>query len=146
MAVTESPAHRNARARRSRARATDRRAKKGIEVDPDQLEAARLLLLGHHGTRGIAAAVLMAGDGFSLVGGKKHKIEQDAWRCDHCFDKGNAFWVWPKNDCCHGKRGKVPCSFVRRHMITEMIVEVPVCKQCLLAGRWAERNDHRDDC
>ena len=73
--MTVSPsAHRNARARRSCARAADRRAKKGIEVDPDQLKAARLLLLGHHGTRGYAAAALMAGDGFTLVEGKKHKI------------------------------------------------------------------------
>ena len=55
-----------------------RKAQSGVPVNFRRLQAAAELLLGHHGARGTAIAVLeqMAGDGFKIVG---RRIAQNEW-------------------------------------------------------------------
>ena len=80
-----------------------RAAKSGAYVPGDRIEAARQLLLVHHGTRG-AAAEAMAG-GFTTVANKRNGMD---WLCTICSkDKpdDNPWWVWKKFDAC-GKCGK----------------------------------------
>ena len=88
--------HRNARARRSRARQVARAAKQGAQVDSERLAAAQVLLSAHHGTRG-------SNDGEMGKGGK-HKIAQNDWCCKNkgcnTNPRGDRHFNFAKKNTC----------------------------------------------
>ena len=84
-ATAEPSWHRTLRKKRKRARAVLRHFKNTCIGDPARIEAARQLLIEHHGTRG-TAKLAMGGDGFTTIGrgGKKQKTHARDWKCVPC--------------------------------------------------------------
>ena len=119
-AATEPSWHRNLRARRQRARRVCRLAKGGAFIDRTKLSAARLLLSGHHGTRGAASAVMARtgnDDVWHRVGknGKPTPVPHvDSWRCDKCTRDCRLvgdlmpYFVRPNRTCCNRCNGSRP--------------------------------------
>ena len=103
---TEPSLHRNLKSRRQRARRLIRAAKSGQVVNLAHLEAARVRLLSHHGTRGTEILTMSGKDGFTKIGkkGKKHKVHQEDWKCDKC-SAGQVVedwhFVFKKKDACN---------------------------------------------
>ena len=105
-AAAEPDWHRTARARRSRARRTQRAVKAGLTIEEGRLVVARNLMFCHHGAGGSAVDGMANGpsktgaDGFTTVGAGR-KIAQNEWRCDKCSEKDRPYWNWAKRTCCH---------------------------------------------
>ena len=102
LTAAELASHRNERARRQRARKALETVKRGGCVDFARAEAARELLLAHHGARGTAKEEMAKGIFFE----GKRVPEQDEVQCDFCSKTGDPFWVWAKKKhCCTGRTG-----------------------------------------
>ena len=66
------------------------------------LAAAKVLLSGHHGTRGAAITAMGDGDGWTKKGrGRGTNYRPNDWRCDKCSRKDDPHWVHGHKSCCN---------------------------------------------
>ena len=66
------------------------------------LAAAKVLLSGHHGTRGAAITAMGDGDGWTKKGhGRGTNHRPNDWRCEKCSRKDVPHWVYGNKSCCN---------------------------------------------